>query len=317
MYRTRSGADSSSSVLCAMIIGDRNRLWQIIFQREVSPMVEHFSLFEFVPTIERINIVDIGAMEVDSDQAPYTSLLKADRARVIGFEPNAEECDKLMKKHGEPYKFYPYFVGDGADATFYETNWTPTGSLFRPNHLLLERFQNLNEFTLVKATHTVQTVKLDDIQDLGDIDLIKIDVQGSELNVFKGAKNALACATAIHTEVEFVEMYVDQPLFADIDAFLRGVGYQFHTLLGVVKRCFKPMIVNGDKNLGIRQFIWADALYVKDFMRFDQIPIEKLKKLAVLLHDLYRSYDLCLAALREIDHRSGSLLGNEYLSRLT
>ena len=118
---------------------------------------------------------------------------------------------------------------------------------------------------------------------------------------------------AIHTEVEFVEMYVDQPLFADVDTFLRGVGYQFHTLLGVGTRCFKPLIVNGDKNRGMRQFLWADVLYVKDFMRFDQIPIEKLKKLAVLLHDLYRSYDLFRYRLVTIE--SPGLVASDHPTR--
>jgi len=34
----------------------------------------------------------------------------------------------------------------------------------------------------------------------------------------------------IQTEVEFVELYKGQPMFADVDIFLRASGFQFHTL---------------------------------------------------------------------------------------
>ncbi len=51
-----------------------------------------------------------------------------------------------------------------------------------------------------------------DLDGLSDIDLIKIDVQGAELDVFRGGGKALANALMVITEVEFVELYTGQPL---------------------------------------------------------------------------------------------------------
>lgn len=273
-----------------------------------------FSLIEIVPEMPVVKIVDIGAMLIGSE--PYAPLLSLNLASVVGFEPNLEECEKLRNTRGDKHRYYPYFIGDGGPATYYETNRTMTGSLYRPNQVLLEKFHNLHELTTLQRTHTVETKRLDDIEDIGDVDLIKIDTQGAELDIFKGATKALASATLIQTEVEFLELYEGQPLFADVDGYLRGAGYQFHTFCSFGQRCFKPLMVNGDPNRGIRQYLWSDALYVRDFLKLKDVEEDKLLKLALMLHDLYQSYDFCLYVLTEVDRRNGGSLAESYTRRL-
>lgn len=88
----------------------------------------------------------------------------------------------------------------------------------------MRTIENLAEVVTPVAVHPVDTTRLDDIAEIGDIDLIKIDVQGSELAVFKNASLALSSALLIQTKVEFVELYRGQPMFADVDSFLRASG---------------------------------------------------------------------------------------------
>ena len=271
-----------------------------------------FNLHEKLTGVPLINILDIGAMSLGGDSA-YQFLVDRKKARVIGFEPGIEECRMLNEKMGAPHSFYPYFIGDGQPATYYETNFGMTGSLYRPNTRLLEKFQNLAEVTTLVKTHAVTTKRLDDIEEVGCVDFIKIDVQGSELNVFQGASKALASALVIQVEVEFVELYRDQPMFCDVDKYLRGKGYQFHTFLGFGKRCFKPLVVNDDINDGLRQYLWSDALYVRDWLRLEELSGEQLRKYAVLLHDLFKSADLCHLVLSQIDSNEGTTLAAGYL----
>lgn len=264
-----------------------------------------------------INVLDVGAIGIGGVDAPYDNLVKAGYARVVGFEPDAAGCAELNRKYGAPHLFLPYFVGDGKQATFYETNWAPTGSLFKPNKRMLEKFQNLHEVVTLKAEHKVVTRRLDDLHEVDDIDFVKIDVQGAELAVFQGGERVLRNAMLVQTEVEFVELYESQPLFADVDRLLRSYGYQFHAFNGLTGRCFKPLVINNNINQPLRQVLWTDAIFVKDWLRFDELPLDKLKKLGVLLHEVIHSYDLCHLVLQEIDARSNRDFAPRYLQALS
>ena len=85
---------------------------------------------------------------------------------------------------------------------------------------LLSQFVSLPPIYKTVSTHEVQTTRLDDIPDIGTCDYLKIDVQGGELDVLKGAQRVLKDVIAVHCEVEFAPVYRDQPLFAEIDTLL-------------------------------------------------------------------------------------------------
>jgi FkbM family methyltransferase len=273
-----------------------------------------WSLLEFFPEDFQINILDVGAALIE--RPPYQSLLDAGRGRIFGFEPNRQALEKLNREYGNPHRFFPFFVGDGRPAIFHETNWALTGSLYEPNSRLLEKFQNLAEVVTPIATHPVNTTRLDDIAEIEDIDFIKIDVQGSELTVFENALRALSSAVLIQTEVEFVELYRGQPMFADVDTFLRANGFQFHTLNGFSGRAFKPLIAKGDVNSAFRQALWSDALYVRDWMHLEDLSEIKLRNYAILAHDVLRSYDLAHLVLSALDDKTRGSRAADYLQRL-
>ena len=186
-----------------------------------------WSMLDFFPEPFLVQVLDIGASM--SEPPLYQRLVDAKRAKVIGFEPNAAECEKLNQSYGPPHRFFPYFVGNGKPAIFHETNCVLTGSLYEPNTPLLELFHGLPEVVIPVAQHSVITTRLDDLESIVDVDHIKIDVQGGELDVFQNADRILADVTVIQTEVSFVELYKKQPFFSDIDSYLRSRGFVLHT----------------------------------------------------------------------------------------
>lgn len=154
--------------------------------------------------------------------------------------------------------------------------------LYEPNTPLLERFNNLEILCRVAGRREVETVRLDDQEQARDTDYLKLDVQGGEADVLRGAERVLEETVVVHTEVEFVPLYRSQPLFAEIDQLLRSPGFLFHKFAGPAGRSFQPIVVNNDPNRGLSQLLWADAVYVKSFLGFDQLPPAKLLKLAVI-----------------------------------
>jgi len=81
-------------------------------------------------------------------------------------------------------------------------------------------------------------------------------------------------------------------------------------------RTFKPVLFNNNIHTMINQLIWADAVYVRDFMAFMDLSTESLLKLVVILHENYQSFDLAALALEAYDKQTGSALQVAYLKRL-
>lgn len=93
------------------------------------------------------------------------------------------------------------------------------------------------------------------------VDYLKIDVQGFELAVLQGASEALKETLVVHSEVEFVEMYEHQPLFAEVDQYMRKQGFVFHRFSSLHGRPLKPLHFAANPLQPISQQLWADAVY--------------------------------------------------------
>jgi len=269
---------------------------------------------EAVPPV--ITVVDVGALPLPGAREFYAGLIDQGLCRVIGFEPAGDACERLNEEHGNDHTFLPYFIGNGEKGTFRLCNPEMTSSLFEPNTALLEKFQNLAELTQVVERSEVETRRLDDVEEARAADMVKLDVQGAELDVIENADAVLENAVVVHTEVEFVPMYKDQPLFAEVDQALRARGFSFHKFMGFAGRAFKPLIV-GDQNALASQYLWSEAVYVKDFMALEVLTAEQILKQAIILHEVYGSCDMAHHILAEYDRKSGDSLAQRYLAKFT
>lgn len=263
-----------------------------------------------------IGVVDVGAMWLGMDLLAYKALLKGGVARVIGFEPVQAECDRLNKLGLKDHTYLPYFIGDGTERTFHLTNNSMTSSLYPPNTALLRKFQQLHEVTTIIKTERVQTRRLDEIPEIASIDYLKVDVQGADLDVLKGAQERLKTTVVVEVETEFVPLYEGQPLFADIDTYLRARGFLLHTINPPQGRAFKPLIEGGKTERPFRQVLWTDAVYVKDFMRLAELTPDQLLKMAVIVNDVYFSPDLAGSVLHQYDLKTKAGLWPIFMKRL-
>lgn len=64
-------------------------------------------------------------------------------------------------------------------------------------------------------------------------DILWIDVEGAELQVFRGATRVLATVKLIHVEVSFRPMQVGKPLFWELARYLKEQGFSFHGFMGI------------------------------------------------------------------------------------
>ena len=111
-------------------------------------------------------------------------------------------------------------------------------------------------------------------------------------------------------------MYVDQPLFSDVDIFLRERGFILHCFYPTVSRVVKPLIVDNNPLAELHQLLWADAIFIRDLTRPDTLSNLQLLTLAEILHDCYGTVDLVSFLLHVHDHRTGSQFGATYFNAL-
>ncbi|MBI1245128.1 MAG: FkbM family methyltransferase [Alphaproteobacteria bacterium] len=260
-------------------------------------------------------VVDVGAASMGPGTDAYSALATDPDVSVVGFEPDAAACSARNASAPPQHRFHPFFVGDGTERTFHKCANPLTSSLYPPNARLLDLFQNL-PIPLV-GTERVQTRRLDDVAEIDGCDFLKVDVQGAELDVLRGARRLLARALVVHTEVEFVPMYEGQPLFGDVDVFLRGEGFMLHRFEGVFSRQLKPVVINGDPFAAGSQILYAEAaVYVRAIDRLAAVPNDALPRFARIMHDVYGSMDLAAHLLHALDARTGGDALKRYLDGL-
>ncbi|WP_215323926.1 FkbM family methyltransferase [Polynucleobacter sp. MWH-Braz-FAM2G] len=182
--------------------------------------------------------------------------------KVMGFEPDQRAFAGLIKN--EQMVWINAALADyEGDATLLVTRHQTNTSLLKPNRLVIDSiYQNPSDFDVVKEV-TVPCTTLDkaSLQSGLAPTAIKIDTQGTELSILKGALNCLKNSLlVIELEVEFVELYQHQPLFGEIDSFLRDQGFVLFDLGNLL------MLKRGSYGFSQErkgQIIAADALYFR------------------------------------------------------
>jgi len=160
-------------------------------------------------------VVDVGA---NVSIYGYDRLPK--RVRFIGFEPNPETFSQLQKKnYPSRVQLHQLAVGatektiklyDFADDAVLKTT-QPTATLASTSKAVIEQFHHQKA-----KTYSVQQVTLDTFLaklKISKVDLLKIDVEGYELSVLKGAQKLIADEKIDLIQFEFNEMHVYHRVF--------------------------------------------------------------------------------------------------------
>ena len=263
-----------------------------------------------------IDIVDIGANPIDG-KAPYKPLLESGLAHVYGFEPNPDALARLNAIKGQNETYFSNAVYDGAQQELRVCESQGMTSLLEPNINLLSYFHGFPEWGKVVERISIPTVRLDDFSEIKNLDYLKIDIQGGELEVFRNGTNRLKECLVIQTEVEFLPMYEGQPLFSEVELYLRELGFTFHKFFPLVSRIVQPLLINNNIYSELSQATYADAIFIKDFTKFDQLDPEQLKKISLILSDIYGSFDIVLRALMACDAKNKSNYTEQYTKHLS
>jgi len=248
------------------------------------------------------------------------------RAALVGFEPNADEYEKLLDGHTDAqmvlrraghhlpgFKSERYFgcaLWDRKETRkLYLTRGAGACTMMGPtlrfmgNHFYqysgddLRRKVSFHDLhSEVIDTEDVNCERLDALlEDNETVDFLKIDVEGAELRVLNGAKKLLDRGRILFIQTEFqaFSYYENHPVFGDQHRFLNDYGFRLLDL-----NLDHPRYRRGETDLTDgydRDLLLAgDAVFVLDPDRETMPPLTLHRIAAVALVFGFTSFGLSL-----------------------
>ena len=194
-----------------------------------------------------LTVIDVGAA---GSLVSLGSLNPA--CEIHGFEPRPDGIPRNYSGYASVHIHNFGLAGTIGTHKLYVTREPMASSLLRPNPDVAKRYYRMDTLDVVAET-TIECKTLDSLAAeklIPDrIDYLKLDTQGSEHDILSGGHHLLRQTSIITCETEFVQLYEDQPLFADVAGQLASAGFRFIDF------------TNGESIRGKR--IWADALFAK------------------------------------------------------
>ena len=273
----------------------------------------------------KIRVADLGAGMHwgNTTDGSYRRLYDEGVCFPILFEPLEEAAQRLRTFFGNKGEVIAEAVGDGNPWSFYETNVPAASGCFLPNCQLVNEFNWFDEPLRVIKTHRLKTRTLDQIFEHNPIDFLKMDIQGLEKVVIDTSPLTLSKLCVVQTEVDFQELYLGQPLFGEIHEALRKQGFMFHTFVSMQTGTLHPFRNRGplehhfhEQRFWPKHAICALGVFVRNDFRAFNGDRDSFLKSAVIMEEVYKSYDMAYLLLREMDRRYGGNIAAEYLQHV-
>ena len=198
-----------------------------------------------------INLVlDAGASDggfgLELRSAGYTG-------KIVSFEPLPAPFESLQGrlKHDATWTAFPWALGDACVETkMFVTRDDKCSSLLKP----LDRQTTAYAGSAVSGTAMVQIKTLDsiysDIRSRGDRPFLKIDTQGYEMHVLRGARKTLDSIVGLQIELSLVQLYEGNPSYTDMLNFMEECGFALFAM--------EPVFSNPVTD----QLLQVDALFI-------------------------------------------------------
>ena len=186
------------------------------------PSFEHFPILAALGHIDMV--IDVGA---NVGQFAMAARMSFPEAKIHSFEPISSIGASYRKIMAHDHKATLYTYALGSKTAQKEINVTQaidSSSLLEPA-LQSKIFPGTHKIDVEQVDVAPLTSFFSEDQ-LSGVCLLKIDVQGYEMQVLKGCEGLLGCFDWIYCEASFLELYSGQPLAGEIIKWLTNRGFR-------------------------------------------------------------------------------------------
>jgi FkbM family methyltransferase len=183
-------------------------------------------IFDFKYLLNTYSLDIKGIIHIGGHQGQEYDLYKALNVPLLFFEPQSYNYNILRSKvvHDPNVITFQCALGNENKTVsmYIETaNQGQSSSILKPKKHL-EQYLHI----VFDRTEDVSMFRLDDLDlDLTKYNFINIDVQGYELEVFKGSYKTLKNIDYIISEVNRAEVYENCPYVGELDSYLQNYNF--------------------------------------------------------------------------------------------
>jgi FkbM family methyltransferase len=229
--------------------------------------------------------------------------------QYYGFDADQEECDRLNQSiKTKNVRYIPAALSDeNSLETLHITHEPGRSSIYKPNVELLNKFYDGEGFKVASQLKIETTTLNQVILDYNiNPDFIKLDTQGAELRIIKGGDKIMDRVLGFEIEVEFLEFYKKQPLFSDVDKYMKSSGFELYDL----NRYWAKRRTMGPDHSNRGQIAFCDAIYLRSvdgFYSMKHLSETDLFNKFIKLINILTLYGFHDVAIDLIDHQSSPL----------
>lgn len=170
-------------------------------------------------------------------------------ATIHAFEPTPATYQALLENVARLPNVRAHRLALGAatsQAMFY-ANASPLTNSLRPNADANDRY--FGALVTPVDSYRVDVVSLEafcSTESCQRIDIMKLDLQGHELEALKGLGALLEGVQILLLEVQFVPLYEHAPMFSEVEQYLRRRGMAFYQFYELVRAPSDGRLLYGD-----------------------------------------------------------------------
>ena len=220
---------------------------------------------ELVNNIETPVIFDVGAY-IGEVVSKYRKLFP--RAFIYPFEPFSDSFRVIQEKFKDFNLVKPYqlaFSERAGKASFFVNPDKSCNSLLSPESNKTKYASGTEEAITAIDVNLMTIDQFCEKELISEINILKLDVEGAELMVLRGAFEMLSRHSIgiIYTEIMFAPHYKGGVLFYDLCEFLADFGYTLFNFYEI-------------KSAANGQLRWGNAIFVSPNIRKNVIDVRKL-----------------------------------------
>lgn len=191
---------------------------------------------------------------------------------VLAFEADREEARRLQAYYAPSAPWHDVVIEASALAeragptTLYLTSANTNASLRTVNRPFVDRYRMVkfqpagSQRVLATTLDRVLAERYAHQPQHGEF--IKLDTQGTEYEILSGARRTLSDRTvALLVEVWYGGTYAGQRLFADVELYLRSLGFSCY---GTSLHYRSRKLLDKRREATRERLLWADAIFFKD-----------------------------------------------------